>query len=62
MRKIFFTILLLLIMVFSAQVYAYEILSGDEIVVLEEINDDVYIAGGIVSVISPIWGDLYIVG
>jgi hypothetical protein len=62
MKKIFLIILLFLTIIFSRSISAFEILSGEDIIVSNELSDDVYIAGGIVSVISPIWGDLFIVG
>lgn len=52
-----------LIAIFSwVHVHAFELQWGDNIVVSETVNDDLYIAGGEISIEADIMGDLYIAG
>jgi hypothetical protein len=49
-------------MIPSFQVQAFESKIGEELDIIEVVNDDLYIAGGRVNINAPINGDLTITG
>lgn len=62
MKSIWAFIILAFLMIPSFQVQAFESKIGEELDIIEVVNDDLYIAGGRVNINAPINGDLTITG
>ncbi len=57
-----FSGLLLLTLLSSTAVFAFELKSGDSVVIDQEVMDDLYLLSGSASIDAPILGDLHVMG
>jgi len=60
--KKFFYLILIILMIIPTVAFAVDIRAGDEIFVTRIINDDVYLAGGMIRVDANVNGDLAVAG